>query len=72
MTQDSDHTIDERDDIIVNVRLPYKDYKIMRELIEERQAMTGVKKWVTGNVFWLCGGLLSVVGLFAYFRGLGS
>lgn len=61
-----------KDDAIISVQLPYKDYKVMREIIEERQAMNGVKKWLTGNVFWLCGGLLSVLGLFAYFKGIGS
>lgn len=58
-----------KEDAIISVQLPYKDYKVMRELIEERQAMNGVKKWLTSNVFWLCGGVLSVLGLIGYFKG---
>lgn len=61
-----------KEDVIITVQLPLSDYKIMRELIEERQAMNGLKKWLTGNVFWLCGGMLSVLGLFAYFKGVGK
>lgn len=71
MTQE-DLNADDKNDIIVNVRLPYKDYKVLRGLIEERQAMVGVKKWISGTIFWLAGGLLSVLGLFAYFKTLGA
>lgn len=51
------------DDEIIEVRLPLKDYKVMREMIEERQAMAGLRKWITTKVLWLVGGALSVLGL---------
>jgi hypothetical protein len=40
----------------------------MREMIEERQAMNGLKKWLQGKVFWLAGGLLSLIGVFEALR----
>lgn len=62
---------DPTDDEVIEVRLPRKDYKIMREIIEERQAMNGMRKVLT-RVFWFAGGLLTIVGLFEIFRRLGS
>lgn len=50
-----------KDDEIVNVQLPLRDYKVMREMIDERQAMQGLKKLLS-KIFWFAGGLLAVVG----------
>lgn len=61
-----------KEDIIIEVKLPYKDYKIMREMIEERQAMNGMRKWLTTKVFWLAGGILTCLGLFEAFRRFGE
>ena len=61
----------ESEDEVVEVKLPRKDYKIMRELIEERQAMNGMKV-ILARVFWVAGGLLSLLGLFELFKRLGS
>jgi hypothetical protein len=58
------------DDEIIEVRLPLKDYKVMREMIEERQAMTGLKKWITTKFLWAVGGLLSILGLIEALRRL--
>jgi 5-bromo-4-chloroindolyl phosphate hydrolysis protein len=60
-----------KDDEIVEVRLPLRDYKIMREMIEERQAMNGMKKLLT-KIFWIASGLLSLLGLFEVFRRFGE
>ena len=60
------------EDIIIEVKLPLKDYKIMREIIEERQAMNGLKKWLNGRVLWLAGGVLTCLGLFEAFRRFGE
>ena len=60
------------EDIIIEVRLPLKDYKIMREMIEERQAMNGIRKWLSAKVFWLAGGVLTCLGLFEAFRRFGE
>lgn len=51
-----------KDDEIVNVQLPLRDYRIMREMIDERQAMQGLKKLLT-KIFWFAGGLLGVLGV---------
>lgn len=58
------------DDEIIEVRLPLKDYRVMREMIEERQAMTGLRKWIQTKFLWTIGGLLSVLGLVEAFRRL--
>lgn len=61
-----------KDDEVIEVRLPRKDYKVMREMIEERQAMNGLRKWLTTKVFWFAGGLLTILGLFEAFRRFGE
>lgn len=61
----------ESEDEVIEVKLPRKDYKIMRELIEERQAMNGMKV-ILARVFWVAGGLLSLLGLFELFKRFGS
>ncbi len=60
------------EDIIIEVKLPLKDYKVMREIIEERQAMKGMKRWLNGKVFWLAGCVLTALGLFEAFRRFGE
>lgn len=61
-----------KQDVIVEVKLPLKDYQTMREIIEERQAMNGLRKWLTTKVFWLGGGILTVLGVFEAFRRFGE
>ncbi len=61
-----------KDDVVINVQLPLKEYKVMREMIEERQAMSGLKKWVFGRIFWFAGGLLTVLGVFEALRRFGD
>ena len=63
---------DTKDDEVIEVKLPRKDYIVMREMIEERQAMNGLRKWLTTKVFWFAGGLLTVLGLFEAFRRFGE
>lgn len=60
------------DDIIIEVKLPLKDYKVMRELIEERQAMEGLKRWLSSRVIWVAAGIISLVGAFEALRRLGE
>jgi hypothetical protein len=61
-----------KNDVIVQVELPLKDYLIMRELIEERQAMNGLRKWLQNKVFWLAGGVLTLLGVFEILRRIGE
>lgn len=58
----SDH-IDKQDEI-VNVSLPRKDYETLRELIDTRQALSGFKKWLQTGILWAAGSLLTVFGLY--------
>ena len=62
--------MNESEDEVIEVKLPRKDYKIMRELIEERQAMNGMKV-ILARVFWVAGGLLSLLGLVELFKRFG-
>jgi len=59
-------------DVIIEVKIPLKDYKILRDMIEERQAMNGLRKWLTTRVFWFTGGLLTILGLFEAVRRFGE
>lgn len=63
--------IDQGDEVI-NVTLPMKDYQVMREIIAERQAMKGLKRWVTNIVFWLAGGGMTLFGVYEAFRRFGE
>lgn len=51
-------------DEIVTVRLPKKDYEVLRELIGTRQALSGFKKWLQTGFLWAAGSLLTVFGLY--------
>lgn len=51
-------------DEIVTVRLPKKDYEVLRELIGTRQALSGFKKWLQTGLLWIAGSLLTVLGLY--------
>jgi len=59
-------------DVVIEVRMPLKDYKLLRDMIEERQAMNGLRKWLTTRVFWFTGGLLTILGLFEAVRRFGE
>lgn len=60
------------DDTIIEVRLPLKDYKVMREMIDERNAMNGLKKWVSSRIIWVAAGIITLVGAFEALRRLGE
>lgn len=59
--------IDKQDEI-VNVSLPRKDYETLRELIETRQALSGFKRWLQTGILWAAGALMTLLGLHEYFR----
>lgn len=50
-------------DELIEVRLPLKDYKVMREMINERQAMSGFQKWLSAKVLFYVGSILTILGL---------
>ena len=56
---------------LVEVQLTIKEYKILRQLIEERQTMSGLKLWLNARVMWFAGGLLTFLGIFEYVRRFG-
>ena len=60
------------DDIIIEVKLPLKDYRMLREIIEERQAMSGLKKWISGKIIWVAASIITLIGAFEALRRLGE
>lgn len=55
---------DNKDDEIINVKLPRKDYETVRQIIRERQAMGFIKSWLTTSWVWVvAGGVLTVWAL---------
>lgn len=59
---------DNEKDEVINVRLPRKEYEMLREIIEERQAMNGLRKFLQTKVFWLAGGILTILGVYQILR----
>lgn len=60
------------EDVIIEVKLPLRDYRMLREMLEERQAMNGLKKWISGKIIWLAAGIITLVGAFEALRRLGE
>lgn len=58
---------DDQDEVIT-VTLPRKEYEMLREILEERQAMRGLKKFLQTKVFWLAGGVLTCLGIYQIMR----
>lgn len=57
---------------IITVRLPVRDYKVLRTILDERQAMNGLKLWITSRVIWFAAGIITLVGAFEALRRLGE
>lgn len=58
------------DDLVINVKLPYKDYLILRRMIDDQTAIDGVKSWFKSKfhlLIWIGGGLLTLTGLYNFF-----
>lgn len=60
------------EDVIIEVRLPLKDYKMLRDMLDERQAMNGLKKWISSRIIWVAAGVITMVGAFEALRRLGE
>lgn len=56
-------------DEVVNVKLTIRDYKILREVLDDRKAVNGFKSisrvWAT-RLFWVAGGILSLFGVYDF------
>lgn len=65
-----EHEQEKSEDDVIYVRMPIRDYKIMRDMIDERKAMSGLKKWVSTRIVFVVGTLLSIVGLIEAFKRL--
>ena len=58
------------EDRIIDVRLPVRDYKIMREVIEERRLMQGLSKKVA-KVLSFVAAVAAALGLLEIGRRIG-
>lgn len=48
-------------DILVTVKLPRKDYELMRKMIEREEAFTWLSSMIRASLIWvIAGGVLSV------------
>lgn len=68
MTEEPEDNVN---DEIIEVRLPRKDYLVLRQMIDDQNALAGVKKWFHkwgSFAFWLAAGCLSMLGLYDFFR----
>lgn len=63
---------DSNEDVIIEVKLPLKDYRMLREIIEERQAMRGLRKWISSKIIWVAAGIITILGAFEALRRLGE
>lgn len=63
--------VDKQDEII-NVSLPRRDYETLRELIETRQALSGFKKFMQTGILWVAGSILTLAGLYEILKRYGS
>lgn len=54
-----------KEDEVINVTLPSRDYALLRELIDERRAMTTFKRWIQMSLIVIVGSVaVKVFGLF--------
>ena len=65
---------DNYDDQIINVKMPRKDYEIMRQLIRERHTMNNVTAVLKNTYIWIvASGILALYAGWAQIRAvLGS
>lgn len=58
-------------DELIDVKIPAGDYTILREIIEERRAMTQIKKWLqTGLLFIIGGSAILFFNFWEHIKGL--
>lgn len=57
-------TMDNRDDEIITVNIPRRDYRILRDMIERERTYSWFKNWVRTLWVWaLAGGVLALIAL---------
>ncbi len=53
----------ETEDDVIDVRMPRKDYEIMRDMIARQKALNWIGKWVKQVVFVTAGGIITILAL---------
>ena len=56
------------EDDVIDVRMPRKDYEIMRDMINKQKALNWVGRWVKQVVFVAAGGILTVIALWDWIK----
>lgn len=54
---------DFKDDELIDVRLPRKDYEMLREMIKKQEALTWIGRYFRNVVFVAIGGILAFYAL---------
>lgn len=68
-----DEPEDNINDQIILVRLPRSQYLVLRKMIDDQQTAEGFSKWIKskyGLLIWVLGGLLTMAGLYEFFKRL--
>lgn len=55
--KDSDTNGDE----IINVQLPRKDYKVLREILEREKTWTWLARWMKSGLLWVIVGSIIIL-----------
>lgn len=59
-------------DEIITVQMPRKDYEILREIIEDRQAMRGIRRFIQDKLVWIAGTIMVLAGCYEALRRLSN
>lgn len=55
---------DTNDDEIINVQLPRKDYKVLREILEREKTWSWLARWMKSGFLWTVVGSMLILMAF--------
>jgi hypothetical protein len=55
------HDSDTNDDEIVNVQLPRKDYKVLRDILEREKTWSWIARWMKSGLLWAIVGSMIIL-----------
>lgn len=66
MTEEYDY----KDDELITIRLPRKDYEILKDIVEREKTFTNIGKYLRSSYVWIIGGgILSVILYYEQLKG---
>lgn len=67
---------DNKDDELIDVKLPRGEYRVLREIIKEREALSWLRRWLMSVGFAMAGGLVTLAVFWdrvkAWFSNIGK